>query len=180
MLQIWHKGGDALRFWTSVVALSALAACEGATVENKFDELASRETVFGTGGITDLNSTLLGGGGDDEGGQGGAGIPVNAFLWRAALDTVSFLPLSSADPFGGVIITDWYADDPGAGERFKVNVVILGRELVADGVSARVFRQVRDPQSAGWIDAGVSTDTPTRLENAILQRARELRIASAS
>ena len=104
----------------------------------------------------------------------------NAFLWRAARDTVSFLPLSSADPFGGVIITDWYSDTPSAAERFKVNVIILSRDLVADGVSARVFREVRGDTAVGWRSASVSADTASKLENAILQRARELRIAATA
>ena len=74
-------------------------------------------------------------------GGGGPGIGVNSYLWHASLDTVSFLPLASADPFGGVIITDWYSPPATPNERFKVNVFILNRELRADGVKATVFRQ---------------------------------------
>src|SRR5580704_11818711 len=78
----------------------------------------------------------------DSGGGGGGGIGVNAFLWRGALDTLSFMPLSSADPFGGVIITDWYAPADTNGERFKATAYILGRELRSDGIRVSVFRQV--------------------------------------
>jgi hypothetical protein len=109
---------------------------------------------------------------------GDSGIGVNSYLWRASLDTVSFMPLASADPFGGVIITDWYSPPESTNERFKINVYILGRDLRADGVRAAVFRQLRDPQSGSWIDAAVEQQTPTDLENAILTRARQLRIAS--
>ena len=109
-------------------------------------------------------------------GPGGTGIGVNAFLWRATLDTVSFMPLSSADPFGGVIITDWYSPPESPAERFKVNVFILGRDLRADGVRARVFRQVNG--DGDWKDAQVGDTTGIDLENAILTRARELRIAA--
>ncbi|WP_343561270.1 DUF3576 domain-containing protein [Kiloniella sp. b19] len=118
-------------------------------------------------------------GGPEEKNQGsGAGIGVNAFLWRASLDTLSFMPLNSADPFGGVIITDWYSEPDNPRERFKVNIFILGRDLRSDGVRAAVFRQ-RLTQ-AGWVDARVSDETASELEDAILTRAREIRIAGAT
>src|SRR3546814_550329 len=107
-----------------------------------------------------------------------SGIGVNAFLWRASLDTVSFLPLSSADPFGGVIITDWYAPPESPDERFKATVFILGKQLRSDGVRVSLFRQLRGEEGA-WRDAAIADDAATQLENAILTRARELRIASA-
>jgi hypothetical protein len=114
------------------------------------------------------------------GGGGGAAIGVNAYLWRATLDTVSFMPLASADPFGGVIITDWYSPPDRPNERFKVNIFILGRELRADGVRASVFRQTRDPAGGQWVDAAVDQKTGTDLENAILTRARQMRLSTAS
>ena len=131
----------------------------------------TRETVFGPGGLS-----LLGGDEKDESGPGGPPIGVNSYLWRASLDTISFMPLTSADPFGGVIITDWYSPDEVREERFKVNIYILGRDLRADGIRAAVFRQRQDPFD-GWVDAEVSESTATDLENAILTRARELRIS---
>jgi len=115
-----------------------------------------------------------------NGGGGGApGVGVNSYLWRATLDTVSFMPLASADPFGGVIITDWYSPPDEPNERFKVNIFILGRELRADGVRASVFRQDRDP-SGNWVDAKVDQTTGTDLENAILTRARQMRLSTAA
>jgi len=138
----------------------------------KSDEPA-RETVFGPGGFD------LFGGGKVTKESGGTGVGVNSFLWRASLDTVSFMPLSSADPFGGVIITEWYAPPETPNERFKMNIYILGRELRADGLRVAVFRQNRTA-AGGWADAGVTSDTATNLENQILVRARQLRIASAS
>ena len=113
---------------------------------------------------------------DAADGAAGGGIGVNSFLWRASLDTISFMPLSSADPFGGVIITDWYAPAEAADERFKVTVYILDRDLRSDGLKAAVFRQTRD-QAKGWVDAPVAADTAVKLEDRILTRARELRIA---
>lgn len=109
----------------------------------------------------------------DQNGGAGAGLGVNAYLWRAALDTLSFMPLSSADPFGGVIITDWYQPPASPGERFKATAYILGRQLRADGVRVSVFRQVQ--QGAEWVDAPVSAATASEIENKVLARARELR-----
>ncbi|MBM3597365.1 MAG: DUF3576 domain-containing protein [Alphaproteobacteria bacterium] len=114
---------------------------------------------------------------DEEGGAVGSAISVNSFLWRASLDTIQFMPLVSADPFGGVIITDWYSPPESPSERFKVNVYILDRRLIADGVRAAVFKQRQD--SNGWVDVAPDGRTGTELENAILTRARQLRIASA-
>jgi hypothetical protein len=103
----------------------------------------------------------------------GGGIGVNGFLWRAALDTLSFMPLASADPFGGVIITDWYAAPDVPGERFKATAYILGRELRADAVRVSIFHQVL--KAGQWADAPVTQATQTEMEDKVLTRARELR-----
>ena len=107
-----------------------------------------------------------------------AGIGVNAYLWRGALDTLGFMPLASADPFGGVIITDWYSPPTTSGERFKATAYILGRQLRADGVRVQIFRQVDD--GGRWADAPVSAQTTGEIENRVLARARELRSDTAS
>ncbi len=114
------------------------------------------------------------GGGREE----GAALGVNAYLWRGALDTLSFMPLASADPFGGVIITDWYQPPAATGERFKATAYILGRQLRADAVRVSIFRQVQ--QGAAWVDAPVSAETVGEIENKVLARARELRAQSAA
>jgi hypothetical protein len=126
-----------------------------------------------------LMSALFGGGGSQNGGGGAAGVGVNSFLWRASLDTVSFMPLASADPFGGVIITDWFSPPETPEERFKVNVFILGRDLRADGVRASVFHQRKDP-AGQWSEAPVDANTATDLENAILTRARQIRLSAVA
>ena len=108
-----------------------------------------------------------------------AGMPqlgVNSYLWRATLDTLNFMPLASADPVGGIIISDWYAAPEKPDERVKVNVYILDKRLRADALKVTVFRQVRN--AAGWSDAQVNPDTGVKLENAILSRARELRLST--
>lgn len=103
-------------------------------------------------------------------------LGVNSYLWHATLDTLSFMPLQSADPFGGVIITDWYSDPSNPNERMRVTVYILDRRLRADGIKISTFRQTHSAD--GWIDAQVNPDTANKLEDAILVRARELRLAS--
>jgi hypothetical protein len=175
-----------LRTLGAVAAAAAvLGACAYADPNTTYptgsDHKSSRTTgggiyekgsIFGPGGLS-----IFGGDEQIPGAQGpGTGIGVNSFLWRASLDTISFMPLASADPFGGVIITDWYSPPEAQAERFKVTVYILGRDLRADGVRAAVFRQNRE-STGGWIDAKVEQKTTIDLENAILTRARQLRIA---
>ena len=106
---------------------------------------------------------------------GGAGLSVNAYLWRATLDTLSFMPLASADPYGGLIITDWYSNPEKGDERFKATVYILDTRLRADGLNVALQKQVRGADGS-WRDAAVSPQTETDLENAILTKARQLRV----
>jgi len=107
------------------------------------------------------------------GSGGSAQYAVNANLWRAALDTISFMPIASADPYGGAIITDWYAPPDTPNERFKVNVLVQGAELSSSGVKVTLFRQEKSG-SGEWVDAATENSTSVDLENVILQRAREL------
>jgi hypothetical protein len=104
--------------------------------------------------------------------QPGVGLGVNAFLWRGALMTVGSLPLLSADPFGGTIITDWYSPANATGERFKESVFILSRDLRSDAVRVNVFRQVN--RGGRWVDAPVSPAVQIDLQNKILDEARRL------
>ncbi len=114
---------------------------------------------------------IFGGGGDDK-----ARLPVNKYLWQGALDTLSFLPLASSDPFTGVIATEWGATPEVPGERFKVTAYILNPGLTAAALKVAVYREVLGDGGL-WIPAPVSADTPRQLEDAILTRARQIRIA---
>ncbi|MFA7277089.1 MAG: DUF3576 domain-containing protein [Pseudobdellovibrionaceae bacterium] len=168
-----------LAIFLIIPLLLALSACSGVESEAKYPTGADRsstgdnniyaepEGIFGKGGLDLFGSKK-------EAGPGESGIAVNGYLWRAALDTVSFMPLASADPFGGTIITEWYSAPETPNERTKLNVFILDRQLKAEAVSVKVFRQVK--ASGGWKDAPVAKDTATKLEDAILTRAREMRI----
>lgn len=112
------------------------------------------------------------------GGSGGSVTSVNRYLWNASLETIDFMPLFSVDPVAGVIITDWYANPQAPNERFKANVFVLDTALRADALRVSVFRQSQDPLSGRWTDAGVNPATAQEIENAILTRARELRLNS--
>lgn len=103
-------------------------------------------------------------------------LNVNGYLWRASLDTLNFMPLASADPIGGTIITDWYVDPEAPAERFKATVYILDTRLRADGLKVLLHREIN--QYGSWQSAPTASETGVLLENAILNRARELKIAS--
>lgn len=152
-----------------MVAALALASCGMFRGDENRQPGQSRiEESHGGGGIP-----LFGSGGNA---QAPSGIGVNAYLWRASLDTLNFMPLASADPFGGVIITDWYSDPTTPTERFKATVYILDTRLRADALNVSIFRQT---QSGGaWVDASVDPDTEIQIENAILTRARQLRLST--
>ena len=115
-----------------VVAALALSACslfrgdDAPAGQSRADADRERQGVDIFGG---------GGGGNSGGGQAAAGIAVNSYLWRASLDTLNFMPLASADPFGGVIITDWHSEASSPDERFKATVYILDTRLRADALN---------------------------------------------
>jgi len=130
----------------------------------------------------DINRTL--GGGEEQRGRAAdvaasriTTIGVNAYLWQAALDTLSFAPLAQADSNGGVIVTDWYANPSSPSERVKVTVTILDADLRADALRVAASRQTL--QGGQWLEAPVTAATVQRLEEIILTRARDLRRAAS-
>ena len=104
-------------------------------------------------------------------------IGVNSYLWRATLDTLAFMPLSSADPYGGVVITDWYVVPEKPDERFKCTVYILDTRLRGDAIKVTVFKEVSNGEG-GWVTSPVSDQTAEDIENSILTRARQLRLSN--
>lgn len=158
-----QPGRTLLKATLCMVAALALSAC------SMFggDDAAPGQARADNGGLF---------GGDDEGGDSGATIGVNTFLWRASLDTLNFMPLLSVDPYGGVIITDWYSDPTTPTERFKATVYILDTRLRADALNVSIFRQQQN--NGQWVDATVDPQTEVQIENAILTRARQLRLSA--
>ena len=148
---------------TIALSLAALAACSS----------SGPKQVQSGGGFHPFGL----GRGSAKAGQQAPEIGVNGYLWRATLDTLSFMPLASADPYGGVVITDWYVSPEKPDERFKCTVYILDSRLRADGLNVAVFKQTRDA-AGNWVDAPAAAQTETDIENAILTRARQLRLSN--
>ena len=113
--------------------------------------------------------------GEDKSATAGdqATVGVNAYLWRGAIDTLSFMPFASAEPEGGIIITDWYSPPTITGERFKANAYVLGKQLRSDAIRVSIFRQVM--QDGQWVDQPVAPNTAADITSKILARARQLR-----
>jgi len=179
--------GCAARLGIALIAGTLAMGCSGNYAAD--DEVGPRpgparkynpdydESIFGESGLSvgSLSRGSIGGifgGGDDE----KARLPVNKYLWQGALDTLSFLPLASSDPFTGVIATEWGATPEVPGERFKVTAYILNPGLTAAALKVAVYREVLGDGGL-WVPAPVSADTPRQLEDAILIRARQIRIA---
>ncbi|XYH16347.1 DUF3576 domain-containing protein [Asaia sp. BMEF1] len=139
-------------------ALMALSACGGGRDPDSLTQ--PRNHLLGV----DRGAT----GGDDQL-QGG----VNAYLWRGAIDTLSFMPFASADANGGVILTDWYQPPASTNERFKIAAYILDRRLRSDALRVSVFRQ--EKQGTEWVDTPVAPNTTSDITTRILARARQLR-----
>lgn len=139
---------SALRITGVVLATAALAACGGRKERVQVDASAEQVTTIG----------------------------INAYLWRASLETLSFMPIAQTDSNGGVIVTDWYANPQVPNERVKVSVFILDKELRADAL--RVSAQRQENRGGAWLDAPVRAGTVQKLEEAILAKARDLRRAA--
>ena len=108
---------------------------------------------------------------------GSIGMSINAFLWQGALDTLSFMPLSSADPIGGTIITDWYSSTNNPDERCKLNIFISGKELKTQNLRVASFCQ--NYQNNRWVNKDINDDSNIKLENAILNKAKKLKLESS-
>ena len=153
-------------------AAALLASCADMPVSNDEEIITKRERKYKGYGKFFGEDTLLFGG-ENSTKKPEVGIGVNAQLWRASLDTLSFMPLKSVDPFGGVILTEWYTPKNSPNERLKVDVRILDRVLRADGLSVSVFRQ--EFKKGRWVNVGVAPSTKRDIEDAILVRARQLK-----
>lgn len=164
-----------------VAVFLAVTACDSLTPpaadENQSYPMTDKDRRKARlGKLTGDNGLVLG---SDETNDNGGNNPlgVNSFLWRATLDTLAFMPLASADPFGGVVLTDWYEDPKAQGERFKVNALILDRQLRANSIKISAFKQRKDPKTNQWVDVAVDPGVTRKMEDAVLTRARELRVS---
>lgn len=150
-----------------------LAACGHGTNAPLPDMQTYREPPAMANSTGGLGNLLTLGGKHNNAGQ--TGVAVNAYLWRASLDTLSFMPLASADPFAGVIITDWYSPPATPNERFKATAYVLGTTLAANNVKVSIFRQ--SLQNGTWVGQPVDPATASGIEDRILARAAQLKAA---
>ena len=109
--------------------------------------------------------------------KGSAGIGVNTYLWRATLETLSFMPLSSADPFGGVIVTDWYSKNEAPNEKYKIVAYIIGTQLRVDALKINVFKKIKN-ENGDWIDQESHSEMSLNIEDSILTKAKQYRMAN--
>jgi hypothetical protein len=161
-----------------LIAISfLLSACGGVDREDTYNTDKDKAGRYADGSVASEKGgiSLFGGRDEQKKSTANGGVGVNAYLWRASLDTLSFMPLASADPFGGTIITDWYSPPSAPNERTKLNVFVLSRELRADAVRVSVFRQQRDAAN-NWVDTTTNVATAGSIEDAILTRARQIRV----
>ena len=106
------------------------------------------------------------------------GLPINPYLWRGSLETISFMPLASADPFAGIIITDWYNGEENKNQRCKLNIFIKGVDLKTDNLKVNSFCQILD-DSGNWLDQKVNKNDNIKLENAILNKAKKIKLSQS-
>ena len=161
-----------------ILCFLGLVACSGSREvgQDEYASTASQSTSLDTtSGLVGSGGISLGIGGKNTAREeaSASAIGVNAYLWRATLDTLSFMPLASADPFGGVIITDWWGSNTSPQERFKATAYVMDRSLRSDAIKVSIYRQVL--RNGQWADAQVATETGREVENKILAHALELR-----
>ena len=146
-------------------------------------ELAMRDAqtrLQSGGGLFGNDGLSVGGIINQEGGEknvGSYGMPINQFLWRGTLETISFMPLNSADPIGGTILTDWYSSGSNNNERCKLNIFITGTELKTQNLKVTSFcQEFKNPL---WVNTKTDEDNNIKIENAILNKAKKLKLQSS-
>ena len=137
--------------------------------------LQSGGGLLGKGGLS--VDGILGNDKNNEVSSTSISMPVNVYLWRGALDTVDFMPLTSADPVGGTIITDWYSTSDNQNERCKLNIFISGKKLSAENLKVNSFCQEFNDQI--WVNKNIDNENDIKIENAILNKAKKLRLQSS-
>ena len=148
-----------------------LSSCSGLKSTSVEESEGPISVITGKSGGTKLSDLV-------NKGQSGDGLPVNALLWRAALDIASFVPLDDVDTFGGSIVTEWHQPKDTPNQRLKLTMFVIGRELRSDAITVRAYIQNRF--DTGWVDAGRDEALGRKLEDLILTRARELRATATA
>ncbi len=170
---------DLLRKTLTIAAILLFVGCSGIETDPNTeypDPLRRRKIkgkLFGEGGLTLFDTTA------DRDATATPSIGVNLFLWRATLDTISFMPVKNADPFGGTVLTEWYSPPETPNERFKLNIYILDQDLQTSSLRVSAFKEQKDA-SGLWTSSNSVATLQTDIENAILTRARQLKLKAAT
>ena len=174
MEELWESANTT----GAIIERSGTKFNSGANKELALRDAENRITsgggFLGEGG---LNEFGIGGGDKETASVGVVGMPINPFLWKASLETISFMPLNSADPIGGTIITDWYSTSDNENERCKLNIFITGIELKTQNLKVTSFCQNFKNQK--WINQDIDQSNNIKIENAILNKAKKIRLASS-
>lgn len=169
-------------FFNKILGISLLlfltACSDHSPGDSKAPEDKEDKRKLGFGGLMGDDFLTFGPGKKGKGGSGLAAT-VNPHLWRASLESINFMPLASADAFGGVIVTDWYIAPQTPNERLKVSIFITDQVLRADALKVIVYKQVK-MKDGNWANSSAAPSVATELENIILTKARQLRIHSVN
>ena len=167
--------------WSKAQTTGAIIERSGTKFNSGIDKqlaLQDAETRLQTGGGLLKGGIkvdgILGGKEKQSSGVNMIGMPINNYLWRASLDTISFMPLNSADPIGGTILTDWYSSGENENERCKLNIFITGNELKTQNLKVTSFCQTFKNQK--WVNIKIDKNNNIKIENAILNKAKKLKL----
>jgi len=169
---------DSSELWKNAQTSGEIIARSGTIfdpVKNKELAMRDAENRLRTGGGLFGKKGMVLGTNEDNKTVSSMGMPINPYLWRGSLETVGFMPLSSADPFGGIIITDWYSDGKTINERCKINIFIKGLELKTNNLKVNTFCQ--SFENSQWVDLPTSASLNAQLEDAILNKAKKIKLA---
>ena len=180
VLNACNKGKDPNELRLKSQARGDIIKRSGTILKDEKEALIDAENRLRTGGgLLGKKPTAVGDLLNNNGERvvGSMGLPINPILWKSSLETVEFMPLASADPFGGIIITDWYSGKSNNNERCKLNIFIKGSELKADNIKVGSFCQKLNEQGV-WLDKEINQKHNRELENAILNKAKKLKLSS--
>jgi len=175
--KLWEKSqasGDILTRSGTLLSDGGSAADRKLALQDAENRLRTGGGLFGK----KAGFNLMGGDKKNKQGYASVGMPINPYLWKGSLETIEFMPLASADPFGGIIITDWYTGPAKPNERCKLNIFIKGVEMKTNNLKVNSFCQKLSADGM-WVDQPVSENTNADLENAILNKAKKIRLAQS-
>ena len=162
---IIERSGTLMRAGTGEEALAA-------QMDDAENRLRTGGGLFGKGGLEIIDTDKK----DKSGGVATIGMPINPYLWRGSLEIIDFMPLLSANPFAGVIITDWYTDQNNKNQRCKLNIFIKGVAMTTNNLKVNSFCQTLS-ENNNWIDEKVDNNNNRQLENAILNEAKKIKLS---